>query len=94
MPALLVNHRVADFDTWLKVFAEHEAERAMIGASASIVWQAYADPHNVFILIKGVDPGQAAGFTNSAELKQRMQDGGVIGEPTFTLLGDAQKFPH
>lgn len=92
MPAVLVNHKVADFDTWIKVFEEHGAQRQQIGASGSIVWQAADDPNNVFILIKGVDPAKAQAFSQSADLKATMKRGGVISQPTFTLLADGQKF--
>jgi hypothetical protein len=92
MPAVLVNHKVADFERWLKVYEEHGAQRQQMGATASIVWQAADDPNNVFILIKGVDPAKAQAFSQSADLKERMQQGGVIGAPSFTLLADGRKF--
>jgi hypothetical protein len=93
MAAVLINHRVADFAAWVKIFAEHGAQRQSMGATASIVWQAADDPNNVFILIKGVDPAKAMAFAQSADLKERMQQGGVLGQPSFTLLADGQKFP-
>ena len=93
MAAVLVNHRVADFDTWVKIFEEHGVQRQQMGATASIVWQAADDPNNVFVLIKGVDPAKAIAFSQSADLKERMRQGGVLGQPSFTLLADGQKFP-
>lgn len=92
MAAVLVNHRVADFGAWIKVFEEHGAQRQLMGTTGSVVWQAADDPNNVFVVIKGVDLAKALAFPQSADLKAAMQRGGVISQPSFTLLADGQKF--
>lgn len=92
MAAVLMNHRVADFDKWVKVFEEHGALRQRAGASGAVVWQAEGDPNNVFVLIKGVELDKAQAFTQSDDLKQAMQRAGVISQPVVTFLADGQKF--
>lgn len=92
MAAVLMNHRVANFDTWVKVFEEHSALRKQAGSSGSVVWQAADDPNNVFVLVKGVELDNAKAFTQSEDLKQAMQRAGVISQPVVTFLDDAQKF--
>jgi hypothetical protein len=94
MAAVLMNHQVADFDAWVKVFEANGALRQQAGVTGSVVWQAADDPNNVFVLIKGVEPAKAQAFTQSAELQQAMQRAGVISQPVTTLLADGRKFPN
>ena len=61
MPAVLINHRVADFAKWVKVYEEHGAEREH-GATDYDRLAGGDDPSNVFILIKGVDAAKAQAF--------------------------------
>jgi len=93
MPAILVNHRVADFKTWLKVYEEHEPVRRAATATNSTVWQAQDDPNNVFIVIECTDLAKIKAFAESEDLKQTMAKAGVIGKPTMQVLTGGLKYP-
>ena len=94
MPAILVNHRVADFKNWLKVYEEHEPVRRAASATNSTVWQAEGDPNNVFIVIECTDLAKIKAFGQSEDLKQTMLKAGVIGMPTITVLAESFKYPR
>lgn len=94
MAAMIVNHRVEDFDRWLPYYEAHGEARGAAGVTTSIVWQAQGDPNNVFILMKGASAEAFHAFTQSEDLKATMQQAGVVGAPTFSILEDGRKYPH
>ena len=94
MAALLIDHHCADFGAWLPHFEAHGATRAAAGVTASIVWQAADDQNHVFVLIKHPDIEALRAFTQSEDIKQRMQAAGVTGAPNFHYLEGGRKFEN
>jgi hypothetical protein len=94
MPAILVNHRVADFKTFLKVYEEHEQLRKEASVTGSMVWQADGDPNNVFAIIEFRDVAKFRQYSESPELKQALKRAGIVGQPTRTMLADVLKYPR
>lgn len=94
MPAVIVNHRVADFAAWLEVFEAHAAVREAAGFFNTRVWQAAGDPSSVFICMENNSLAAMQVFGASDELRDRMRSGGVIGTPQFTLLDSVRNYPH
>jgi hypothetical protein len=94
MPAILVNHRVADFKTFIKVYEEHEPLRKQASVTNSTVWQAEGDPNNVFAVIEFTDPAEFKHYSDSAELKQALGRAGIIGQPVMTALAGGLKYPR
>ena len=94
MPAIIVNHRVADYEPWLKVFEEHASMRQAAGFSNVHVWQGAGEPNNVFIYMEGDDLAKMQAFGQSEELKQAMQRGGVVSQPQYTLLDNGHKYQY
>lgn len=92
MTAILIRHRVADFDKWLEAFEDHQAERRAAGAIKSIVWQDVSDENNVFILVKVEDLARAREFVASDGLKQKMQAAGVLEEPSISFIENGRKY--
>lgn len=92
MPAILVRHRVADFDKWLEAFEAHEPTRKSFGATKSVVWQDATDENNVFVMIKVEDLARARDFAASEDLKQTMQKAGVVEEPTIAFVENGRKY--
>lgn len=93
MAALLIDHMVADFASWLPHFEAHGDARAAAGCTTSVVWQSADDPNHVFVLIKGASRESLQAMTQSDELKAKMAEAGVQGAPNFTFLGEARKYP-
>lgn len=94
MPAVIINHRVANFNNWLKVFEEHAPFRQAAGFRDAAVWQASGDPNNVFIYMEGDDLYKMQAFGQSEELKQVMQSAGVISPPQIQLLENGKQYQY
>ena len=92
MPAVMIEHKVADFDTWLAAYETHEPMRKAAGETKSIVWQDADDPNNVIALIKFASLDQARAFSSSADLKDAMQQAGVAEQPTLYFLDNPRKY--
>lgn len=92
MSAMIIRHRVADFDKWLEAYEAHMDVRKTFGAAKSMVWQDVADDNNVFVYIKFEDLGRAREFAASENLKQVMQTAGVIEEPSIHYVENGRQF--
>ncbi len=78
-----VRHSVDDFDQWKAVFDEFPPTEG--GALFARVNRAVEDP-NTIAVVAGFETLQAAtAFLENPELKAKMQEGGVIGEPRIEL---------
>ena len=89
MPFVLVRHRVQDFDRWKPFFESHEGERQGAGLRVAKLMRNADDPQEVWILFEAADLGPARGMANSDELRQVMEQAGVIDRPTFVFLDSA-----
>jgi hypothetical protein len=94
MPAFIVNHRVADFDKWLKFYEGHAPTRSAAGITGSVVCQSADDPNDVTIYFEVTDLNRARQFTQSEDLKQTMQQAGVVGPPTIQFLSTSRPYPN
>ncbi len=83
---LIVQHKVANFDKWKPMYESHDSVRNLHGVSKNIIGRGMNDPNMIVIIQKIEDVNKAKELTGSAELKERMKQGGVIGIPTFTYL--------
>ena len=90
MAAVLVNHTVNDYNSWLKAFEAHEPARREAGVKAAAVWQAADNPNNVFILMEYENRERIERFAASEDLKQAMLQAGVKGAPAITHLGEVR----
>lgn len=91
MHTVIVNHRVADFDTWLGYFLAHAEARQAAGFTGIKVHQAAGDPGNVFIIGQG-DIGALQAFFSDPQLREVMQQAGVQGAPTVHILDAGQAY--
>jgi hypothetical protein len=94
MPAFIVNHRVADFNTWLKAYEEHAAKRGEAGITSSVVCQSVDDPNDVTIYFEVTDLNRAREFATSEDLKQTMQAAGVVSPPSINFMQSARSYPN
>ena len=93
MPAIIVKHQVADFDTWLKFFEGHAAVRRAAGATNSVVHQVEGHPNSVVVWIEVESLERAREFMASPDLAQTMQQGGVLEQPSVQFLESVRHFP-
>lgn len=90
MAALIVKHRVANFEAWKKVFDEMGATRQKHGWLSHAVFRDATDPNVVTIVnrMKSLDGAKAYGA--SPDLRGAMQRGGVQGAPEISFCEDAE----
>lgn len=92
--ALIVKHRVADFDKWKVVFDSMTATRKQHGWIGHIVLRDALDPNVVTIINRVKDLDGAKRYGSSPELKNAMKDGGVQGLPEVSFLEQAEDLPY
>jgi hypothetical protein len=85
MVRLFVRHMVEDFEKWHRGYAEGADSRKEAGVEADGVHQAVDDPNDVTIFHDFPDYATAYAFATSDDLKQKMDDIGVKGEPTIWM---------
>ena len=93
MPAMIIKHRVADFDTWHKIYQQHSAMRSAAGTLSSIVSQSENDPNQVTIFFEVESLDRAREFLGSEDLAQTMTGAGVLDQPSVEFLGSVQRYP-
>jgi heme-degrading monooxygenase HmoA len=85
MVAVIVRHRVADFDRWKPVFDGHGAARRSHGAIGHHLYRSTADPQEVIIVNTFKDAAGAQAFIDDPSLPEAMQRAGVADKPDIYL---------
>ncbi len=81
-----VSHPVKDYAQWKRVFDEDEKIRTDAGLELRAISTSADDPSMVHIMFATNDVDRAKDLIHSNDLKKRMAEGGVIGEPTLTVF--------
>jgi hypothetical protein len=89
MVTVIVSHECKDFSEWRKAFDAHEEVRAKAGFKISGVYQCVEDSNYVVLLGEAPDAETIASFMANPELKERMEQAGVVGKPEVTVLKKA-----
>jgi hypothetical protein len=89
--AVVVRFRVADFDTWLAGFDAHEDVRRGAGILGHHINRAEDDPNDVSLFMALSDLEKAKAFAASDDLRERMQESGVISPPEITYMTPARE---
>ena len=84
--AVLVSHRVEDYDAWKKAFDEHKAARIDASFIGHHINRGVDDPTLVYLYGPATDLEKVKSFMDSSDLRQAMQKAGVQGAPTITLV--------
>ena len=91
MPQVLVKMKVKDFAKWKPVFDTGKEIRQGRGSKGGRVYRSTADPNQVVILFDWDTADKASQFFKSDILKQRLQQGGVMGGLDLTILEEVEK---
>ena len=83
---LLIRHNVRNFSEWKAGYDAHLTKRIDAGLSEKYLLQGGRDPNEVVILFETQDVSRAKAFTESADLRERMQMLGVVGQPDIHFL--------
>ena len=83
---LMVEHPVADFESWKAAYLAHDSIRQAYGISHLSLGVGADDPTMVLVINKIEDLAKAKEFTELPELKEAMDKAGVTGMPTFMYI--------
>ncbi len=84
--AILVSHGVSDYDAWKKVFDDHASARKEASFLGHHLGRGADDPNRLFMYLPATDVDKVKAFVDSADLAEKMKEGGVTGPPTITFL--------
>jgi hypothetical protein len=86
MPYLLVRHKVADFSTWKAAYDAHLSARQKAGLKQEHLLCNIDDPNEVILLFEAEEVQKAREFSNSSDLREAMQNAGVLDKPDIYFL--------
>ena len=78
---MLVRHKAADFSKWKSVYDAHLSARQKAGLKQEQVLRNIDDPSEVILLFEAEDVQKARELLASDDLREKMQEGGVIDKP-------------
>lgn len=90
MPFLLIHHKVENFNKWKPLFDEHGKKRRSAGSKKYQIFHGADDANNLVILFEWDNMENAHAFAESEDLKQKMKEAGVIGEPDIYFLNEGE----
>ncbi|HEX2678879.1 MAG TPA: hypothetical protein VHM19_19645 [Polyangiales bacterium] len=91
MPAaLIVKHRVANYDTWKAGFDSVFEKRKAHGWRSAIVLRDATDPNLVTIVNRVKDLEGAKRYGSSPELRALMEKIGVLGAPEISFMEEVE----
>jgi len=83
--AVIVRHRVKDYDTWRPLFEEHGEVRRRYGAQGHELYRTDGDANELIIVNRFRDLAGAHAFAADPSLPEVMQRAGVISEPQISF---------
>lgn len=91
MATMLVRQRVANFDTWKRVFDRFEKLREEHGFTGYSVHRDATDPNIVVILNHARTMEDAKRYGASQALRDAMKEAGIAGVPEISFLTDVEE---
>ena len=85
---MLIRHRVRDFKAWKGGYDGHLPKRVEAGLTEKYLLHGNPDPNEVVILFEVQDINRARAFAESPDLKNRMQEVGVVDKPDIYFLNN------
>lgn len=90
MVYLLARSRVDDFETWQSNFEQNDSYRTEHGQQGHQVFHSSDDPNEVVVLFEWDDHENARALFDSDEMRDRLADAGVQGQPEMTYLDEVR----
>ena len=86
MTFILIRHKVRDFDTWKTGYDAHQPKRTEAGLTEKYLLRSADDTNEVVMLFEAADLNRAKAFAASADLREKMQEVGVVDKPDIYFL--------
>jgi len=90
MSYVIDKHKVADYARWKLIFDADGANRQAGGSKGGQLFRSGDDPNEVVMLFEW-DLEQARQYSQSEELRAKMQEAGVLGPPDFYFLEEIEQ---
>ena len=84
--AVLIAHRVGDYDAWKPVFDGHAQARKDASCLGHYLKRGVDFPNMVYVYCLATDADKLRAFLDSADLDETMSNAGVEGEPEITVM--------
>jgi len=79
MPAVIVTHRVTDFESWKPIFERYAEVRRRYGARGHRLYRSIQDPHQVIVVNDFESLAGVEAFLSDHELPEVLERAGVEG---------------
>jgi hypothetical protein len=83
---MLFRHKVRDFKSWKAGYDAHQPKRVEAGLTEKYLLRNSDDPNEIVALFEAQDLNRAKEFAASAELREKMQEVGVVDKPDVYFL--------
>ncbi len=83
---MVVTHKVSNFAKWEASYDAHDSFRLVNGIHNYVIGRSTQDSNMVMVAVKADDMAKAKAFAKDPGLKKAMQNGGVIGMPSFAFI--------
>lgn len=86
MSIIILKHKVENYKKWRPFYDEDKARRAKAGLSEIICGQQRDEPNMVYMIFESSDLEKAREMLKDEELKDLMEDAGVISRPELIVI--------
>jgi len=86
MAHIIVKHSVSDPEKWKAGFENGSSMRKLAGSKSYQIFHLEEDPTAIVVLFEWDSPDNFRRFLNTPELKETMDEAGVIGKPEIYFL--------
>jgi hypothetical protein len=90
MSYVMVTHTVADYARWKPIFDEDGANREIGGSQGGQIFRSADGPNEVVILFEW-DLEKARQYSQSEEVRAKMQVAGVLDPPEISFLEEIEQ---
>jgi heme-degrading monooxygenase HmoA len=91
MASIVVRHKVKDYATWKAGYDDNGPTRKAAGCQGTVVYRSADDPSEVVIVFEWDSVENAKQFAGSDELREKMEEVGVIDRPDMYFLNEVDK---
>lgn len=86
MSIIILKHKVENYKNWRLFYDQDKARRDRAGLNEIICGQRTDEPNLVYMIFESSDAGKVREMLKDPELKDLMEDAGVISKPELIIL--------
>lgn len=94
MPYLLIDHTVENYEEWKPYFDDHGTTRAESGCKGGRLFHKEGEPNEIVVMFEWDSLENAHEFAASDDLRETMDEAGVVSEPDLHFLEKIEDVPE